>query len=278
MTSNDLWAVLRLDFAESLRSRWLSFCVVIYGLLGALFVFVGMRESTLLGFTGMGRVLLSSCHALLLVLPLLALTATVQVIIRARDEGALEFLFSQPIRRGAYFAAVSLGRFFALAVPLVVLLVVLALLARFGFGQDVPWALLGRAALIGVAVLVAFAGLGLAVSAFVKSQAKAVTWSLLLWMAAVAILDFGLIGLMLQWRVTPQAVFALAALNPLEAARIALLSAVEPELSLLGPVGFYLAHRLGAPVLLALGVLWPVAAGLGAWTLAYRRFVRGDVT
>ena len=73
----EITAVARLDLAEVLRSRWLVFCAVVYALLAGGFVLVGMNESTLMGFTGMGRVLLSFSHALLLLLPLLALTAIV---------------------------------------------------------------------------------------------------------------------------------------------------------------------------------------------------------
>ena len=73
-------AAARLDLAEVLRSRWLVFCAGAYLLLAVVFVLVGLRESTVIGFTGVGRVLLSLCHALLLVLPLVALTAVGPVI------------------------------------------------------------------------------------------------------------------------------------------------------------------------------------------------------
>jgi hypothetical protein len=39
----------------------------------------------------------------------------------------------------------------------------------------------------------------------------------------------------------------------------------------------YLAQRLGPSGLLALGVAWPLAFGATAWTLALRRFRRGDL-
>ena len=78
-----------------------------YGV-AALFVLVGLRESTVVEFTGMGRVLFSLCHALVLLLPLVALTLTGQVVNRARDEGALELYLTHPVRRANYFAAVSL--------------------------------------------------------------------------------------------------------------------------------------------------------------------------
>ena len=92
-----------------------------------------------------------------------------------------------------------------------------------------------------------------------------------------ALLDLGIIGLLLQWKLEPRAVFVLAALNPVEDARLALLSGIEPSLATLGPVGFFLVHRLGGAAMFAIGVLWPVAVGTGAWLWALLRFRRGDV-
>ena len=78
----EVLAMVRLELAEVLRSRWLLFCCGVYALLAAMFVLVGLRESSVFGFTGMGRVLLGFCHALVLVLPLLGLSATGQVVNR----------------------------------------------------------------------------------------------------------------------------------------------------------------------------------------------------
>ena len=105
----ELAAVARLDLGEVLRSRWLVLCLVLYALLGGVFVLVGLRESNVLGFTGVGRVLFSLCHALVLFLPLLALLASVQAVNRARDDGSLELFLSHPIGRGAYLAGVAAG-------------------------------------------------------------------------------------------------------------------------------------------------------------------------
>ncbi len=275
--AREVLAVARMDLAEVLRSRWMVFCGGVYALLAGVFVLVGLRESTLMGFSGMGRVLLSFCHALVLLLPLLALTATGQVVNRAREDGTLELLFSQPLRRGAFFAAVTLVRYGVLVVPLVVLMVGMAIFGSLAFGQVVPWDFLIRALVVSSALVLAFVGLGMAVSTLVRSQARAMIWLLTLWALGVALIDFGLVGLMLQWRLNPQTVFLLASLNPVQAARMALLSGVSPELGVLGPVGFFLAHHLGGAVLFAVGTLWPTLVGLGAWTFALRSFRRGDI-
>ena len=109
----DFWSVASLDFGEVRRSRWLALGAGVSAGLGGLFIFVGMRESLMLGFTGGGRVLLSLCHGLVFLLPLLALAATVQAIGGAREDGTLELILSMPVRRSAYLAAVSVCRYAA---------------------------------------------------------------------------------------------------------------------------------------------------------------------
>jgi ABC-2 type transport system permease protein len=83
--------------------------------------------------------------------------------------------------------------------------------------------------------------------------------------------------MMLQWRLEPRVVFALAALNPVQSIRMALLSSADPELSVLGPVGFYLANRIGSSGLYALGVAWPMVLGTLAWASGLWKLRRGDV-
>jgi len=276
MTRAELSAVARLDLGEVLRSRWLALCLVLYAALGAVFVLVGLRESSVLGFTGVGRVLFSLCHALVLVLPLLALLASVQSVNRAREDGTLELLLSHPIGRGAFLTGVSLVRLAAVALPLALVLGALAGVAR-AHGQAIPWGFFGLTLLVCWALLAAYVGIGLAISVVVRESAKAIAATFLVWMVSVALLDLAGIGLLLRWRVPAHAVFLLAAANPVQAARMALLSLAEPSLATLGPVGFYLTNRIGARALFALGVAWPTALGAGAWCLALWRFRRGDV-
>ena len=271
------WAVARLDMAEVLRSRWLLFCVVVYALLAAVFVLVGMRESTIFGFTGTGRVLVSYVHALLVLLPLMALVATGHLVNKARDDGTLELLFSQPISRGAFFSAVSSVRLIVLLAPLVVLMVAVGIFGRVVFGQQIAWSFINHCLILCSALVWAFCGLGLWVSTSVPNTARATMYVLLIWLAGIALLDFALAGMMLQWRLEPRVVFALATLNPVQSIRMALLSSADPELSVLGPVGFYLANRIGTTWLYVLGLGWPLLLGTIAWTGALWRLRRGDV-
>ena len=133
-----------------------------------------------------------------------------------------------------------------------------------------------QALLVATSLVLAYVGLGLLVSAIAQTLERAVVLALLVWLASVALHDFALIGLLLQWRVPAPLVFALAAMNPVEAARLAVLASVDPELSVLGPVGFWIANELGANVTYALGLAWPATVGALA-LLATARLVRtGD--
>jgi ABC-type transport system involved in multi-copper enzyme maturation permease subunit len=273
----ELAAAARLDLAEVLRSRWILFLGLVYAGLAATFVLLGARESALLGFTGTGRALLSFSHALILILPLLALTATGQVVSRARDDGSLELLFSQPLSRGAWLAAVAGVRYLVLVAPLALLVVAAALVGELAFGQPVPWDYVGQSLSVCASLAFAFTGIGLSISTFVRNPARATVLIILVWSLGVALLDFGLIAAMLRWGLSPRAIFVLAALNPVEGARLALLAGIEPDLATLGPVGFYFANHLGPELLFAAGVGWPAALGLVSIAAAWLGFRRGDV-
>ncbi len=270
-------ALFRLELAESLRSRWLLLAAVAYAAgLGA-FVWLGLRESSVLGFTGLSRVVLGICNATVVILPLVALVATSQSITRSRTVGHLELLLTQPVRRGEWFAALLAARSLTLLAPLALLLAAMLLLEPLLQQSDptlLPMTL--HALAVAASLLAAFVGLGTLVSAVSKTPERAVVLALLVWLATATLHDFALIGLLLQWRVPTPLVFGLAALNPVEAARLAVLSAVDPELALLGPVGFWLANQLGPLWTYLAGLLWPLAVGLGAAGIASAIVKRRD--
>lgn len=271
-------AIARLDLAEVLRSRWLAASAAAYAVLAAVFVAVGLREAPLLGFTGSARVVFSLGHALVLLLPLIALTATAPAIGRARDDGSLELLCAQPLGRGAYLVAMTVVRVAAVLAPVVAVFLAIAVWGALTAGQPVPWAYLARTLGVLAALAWAFAGIGFVISAVVRHPVRMLTYVVVVWAAGVALLDAGLIGVLLRWRLDPHVVFALAAINPVEDARLALLSGIDHDLSTLGPVGFYLVGRLGDAALYALGIAVPLVWGTLSWLVALVHFRRADIT
>lgn len=272
-----LSVIARLDLVEVVQSRWIYLHSLVYTVLALLLIFVGLRESQVLGFTGMGRVLLSLCNALGIILPLLALTGSVQVINRYREDGTHELLFSLPVSRFEYLLAVSAVRYVTVVLPLLILLTTLTGLTVLLDAESVPWTFVARSLAVSVSLLWCFVGVGLAVSTIVRNRSRSLVYLLLIWIGSVALMDFALLGMMLEWRLQPQSVFALAAVNPVQCSRLALLSAVEPSLTTLGPIGFFLDHRVGSDNLLWIGVAQPFLVGTLAWLAAWRSFRRGDL-
>lgn len=272
----ELRAAARLDFAEVLRSRWIWFCCAVYAVLAVALLTVATKESNVLGFTGTSRVLLSFAHALILMLPLVALVATAPAVQRSRDDGSLELLFSQPLSPTRWLLVVFLVRYLAIVVPLAIVLIAIGFWGQLGHGDPAPWSFIGRALAVSASLVLAFAAVGIAISVFVRNSARITTYVILTWIVGVALLDFGLIAVLLRWRLNPHAVFALAAMNPVEAARLALLAELQPDLGSFGPVGFYLANRVGTGALFGLGIAWPVVVGVCAFTVATLRFRNSD--
>jgi ABC-2 type transport system permease protein len=269
-------ASARLDFAEVLRSRWIWFCTGTYLVLGGVLLVVGVRESSILGFTGTSRVLLSFSNAMLLALPLIALMALAPAVQRARDDGSLELLLGQPLSPGVWFTAVCTVRYLALVVPLAAVMLVIGAWGQLVHDDPMPWQFIARSLAVSSSLLLAFAGIGAAISVFVRNPARVITYLVLVWAAGIALLDFGLIGLMLKWRLDAHVVFTLAVVNPVEAARLAIISDLQPDLASFGPVGFYMANRVGSAALFAIGVTWPALVGVATWFVAYLGFVRSD--
>ena len=269
-------AFARLELTDSLRSRWLQFAAIVYLLVFGAFVWLGLRESSVLGFTGLSRVVLNVANATVIAVPLVALVATCQAIAKARTSGHLELLFSLPTQRTDWFLGLLAARLLVLLGPLVALLVTTEVVGLFEMSDTSLLPMVVHALLVSTSLVLAYVGLGLLVSAVAQSLERAVVLALLVWLASAALHDFALIGVLLQWHVPAPVVFALAALNPVEAARLAVLASVDPELAVLGPVGFWIANQLGPSLAYFLGLAWPATVGIVSLAIAARLVRTGD--
>lgn len=269
-------ALARLELTDSLRSRWLQFAALVYALVFGAFIWLGLRESSVLGFTGLSRVVLNVANATVVAIPLVALVATCQAIAKARTSGHLELIFTLPTQRGDWFLGLVFARLTVLLGPLVALLLSTLLVGAFGLPDPSLLPMVVHALLVSTSLVIAYVGLGLLVSAVAQTLERAVVLALVVWLASIALHDFALIGVLLQWRVPAPIVFALAALNPVEAARLAILSSVDPELAVLGPVGFWIANQLGPQLAYFLGLAWPATVGLVTLAISARLVRTGD--
>lgn len=270
--------MFRLEMADALRSRWALFTGVVYAVVFALFVWLGLSESSVLGFTGLSRVILNVANAVVLAVPLVALVATSQTVVRARQSGVFELMLSQPARRADWFHGVVLSRFAVVIGPLVALLGLALVVGAVTDPADTALvSVVLRSLAVTTSLAWAFIGIGFWISVWARTAERATVLALLAWVTAAALHDFALIGVLLRFKLTPVAVFALAASNPVEAARIAILGAVDPDLSVLGPVGFWLANSLGPRMSFAVGIGWPLLLGTLALVRAERRLSTSDL-
>lgn len=265
-----------LEAASVVRARWFPAALVLaLGVVG-LFVAVTTRESAVIGFTGYGRVLAGVVQAALLFLPLLAVFATAQTVPGARQQGVLEWYLSHPVSRAACFHALFWPRLAAVTAPVLGAVLLLGLLAA-AFGQPLPLGLLAAFAVLLVGQALCFAAVGMWVGVTARSPEQALLRGLFAWLAAAALVDFVLIGVLLRWHVAPEAVFFLATVNPMQAGRVGMLAMLDPELAVLGPVGIWTVSTLGPTVAAAWGLGWPLALGILAFFGGRRSFLRGDV-
>ncbi len=277
-------ALFRLEIAEAIRSRWLLFTALVYTLVFSGFLWLGLRESRVLGFTGLSRVVLNVANAIVLAVPLVALVATSQTIVKARQNGFFELMLSQPVRRRDWFVSIVWSRFVIVVGPLLILLLATLIVdaatgstSAVGAGGPALPGVALRTLLVTASLAWSFLGIGFFISSRAKTPEHAMVLSLVAWILAAALHDFFLVGVLLRFRLSPPLVFGLAASNPVEAARVAILSGVDPDLSVLGPVGFWLGTTLGPKLSLLVGVLYPGLLGTITAHAAQRRLASTDL-
>ena len=274
---SSVWVFARLELAESLRSEWGAFAATLYLGMVAAFVWLGLRESSMLGFTGLSRVLLNVANAVIVVFPLVVLVGTHSAIVRAKTSGFFELMLTQPVRRAQWFWGLLLARVAVLIGPLVVVMVGAALASLVLEPEPGLAAVAARSLAITVSLVFSFIGVGLWVSSRSRTLERAMVWALVAWVVTAALHDVLLIAVLLRTPLPPEVVFFVSALNPSEAARVGILSSVDPELSALGPVGFWLANSLGPTLALVIAVGWPALLGLLTTWRAARNLERADL-
>ena len=101
--------------------------------------------------------------------------------------------------------------------------------------------------------------------------------SFVVWIVMLAFIDIALIGLMLQNRVSDEVIITLAMLNPIEVFRIGAISLFDPELTVIGPVAYYLLDSMGSTFLVIYAFVYPILAGILLAYLGYLTFRKKDL-
>ncbi len=272
----NLGLVAYLDIKESLRSRWFYVYAFVFGGLMGLFFISGITDSVVMGFSGLSRLLLVFMQVTIVILPIFILITTVKSISSDRESNVLEYFLSFPISLGDYYWGKFLGRFSTVFFPVMLALVIGIAWGAYK-GGDMPWKMVFLYSLLIFSMCVMFLGVAFFISTFVKSHDIALGLSFAVWIVLLAFIDIALIGVMMQNRFPDGLIVALAMLNPLEAFRIGAISLFDPELTVIGPVAYYLLDSLGHGFLLLYSVIYPVLVGMLFAVVGFVFFRKKDI-
>lgn len=272
----NLLLIAYLDVKESLRSKWFYVYSVVFGGLMALFFITGISDSVVMGFSGLSRMLLIFIQVTIIILPIFILITTVKSISGDRESNVLEYMLSFPVSLKDYYWGKMLGRFLTVFLPVFLALVLGVVFGLFK-GGDLPWRMVFVYSSLLFSLSFVFLGLAFFLSTIVKSTDVALGSSFVVWIAMLAFIDIALMGLMLQNRVSDEVIITIAMLNPIEVFRIGAISLFDPELTVIGPVAYYILDTLGSKTLMIYAIVYPIVIGLVLAYLGYVAFRKKDL-
>lgn len=274
--ARSIMLIARREFRDALSSKWFLLYTIAFTTLAIGVSFMSLAGSGEHGFAGFGKTAAGLLNLIMLVVPLMALTAGAGTIAGERERGTLLYLLAQPLSR----TELLLGKYVGLAIALICSLCI-------GFGLSAGL-LAWRAGGVGAGsflMLVVFTSvlalsmlaLGVLISVQSRRAGVAAGIALFVWLGLVFLSDLGLMAGTLLFKLRVQEVFALAIINPLQAFKMNVIINLNASLDVLGPVGMYASQEYGATLpwlLTGVIVLWCVLP-LSIATLIFRK--RGGI-
>ena len=272
----NLFLVAFLDLKESIRAKWFLVYALVFGGLIALFFIAGVTQSQVMGFSGLSRLLLMYIQVTIVILPIFILITTVRSISGDRDNHILEYMLSFPISLKQYYWGKIIGRFITVFSP-VFLAMLIAVIYGVIKGASIPWDIFLLYTGLLLSLCSSFLGIAFFVSSVVKSSEVALGLAFFIWIFLLSFLDIALISLMMQNRFNEGMIIAIAMANPMEVFRVAAISLFDPELTVMGPVAFYILDSMKQEVFVFFSVAYPIVLGLVFSTFGYIVFKKRDL-
>ncbi|MBT3280551.1 MAG: ABC transporter permease subunit [Campylobacteraceae bacterium] len=272
----NLMLISYLDLKESIRAKWFLVYSLVFGGLIALFFIAGVTESQVMGFSGLSRLLLMYIQITIVILPIFILVTTVRSISGDRDSHVLEYMLSFPISLTQYYWGKIIGRFITVYLPVLFAMVIAIVYGSFK-GASIPWDIFFLYTGLLFALSSAFLGIAFFISSFVKSSEVALGIAFFVWIFLLAFIDIALISLMLSHRFNEELIIAIALANPMEIFRVAAISLFDPELTVMGPVAFYILDSIKQTTFVVISILYPVVLGLIFAFAGFKIFQKKDL-
>ena len=265
--TRNVLAVAHRELRDAVRSRWFLLYTLAFAVLGLAVSYVSAAGSGGSGLSGFGRTTAGLINIVLLVVPLMALTAGAATIASDRERGMLSYVFAQPVSR----LEVLLGKYVGLAASLLACLCLglgaCAVILAFKGVPTRPASIAWLAAL-SFALALGMLSLGMLISTLAHKASVAVGTAIFVWLTLVFVTDLALMAGATALRLRIEELFALSLLNPLQVFKMWSLHAVDATLDVLGPAGLYASEEYGQRLHLVFGafllawVVLPLAAAV----------------
>ena len=272
----NLFLIFYLEIKESIRAKWFLVYSLVFGGLIALFFIAGVTESQVMGFSGLSRLLLMYIQITIVILPIFILITTVRSISNDRDNHILEYMLSFPISLKEYYWGKVIGRFLSVFMPVFFAMLVAVLYGIFR-DEPIPWDLFFLYTALLFSLSFSFLGIAFFISSIVKSSEIALGIAFFIWIFLLSFMDIALISLMMQNRYDEGIIIAVAMANPMEIFRVAAISLFDPELTVMGPVAFYILDTMKHSVFILFCVIYPIVMGVLFSLLGYSIFKKKDL-
>ena len=273
---NNLLLIAFLDVKESVRAKWFMVYTIVFGGLIALFFIAGVTESQVMGFSGLSRLLLMYIQVTIVILPIFILVTTVRSISGDRDNHILEYMLSFPISLWQYYWGKIIGRFATVFLPVFVAMI-LALIIGLFKGANIPWSIFLLYSGLLFSLSSSFLGIAFLISSIVKSSEVALGLSFFVWIFLLAFIDIALISLMMQNRLNEELIIGISLINPMEVFRVAAISLFDPELTVMGPVAFYILDNISLSLFILFSILYPTLLGVFFAFVGFKIFKKTDL-
>ncbi|MCC6659743.1 MAG: ABC transporter permease [Phycisphaerales bacterium] len=261
------------ELREATRSKRFILYSVAFAALGLAVSLVSASVGGGSGLAGFGRTTAGLINIVLLVVPLMALSAGAGAIASDRERGMLAYLLAQPVSRLEVLLGKYLGQAGALAASIALGLGSCAVILAWKGAATSPSSVAWLAGL-SLALALGMLSLGMLVSVLSRKVSVAVGIAVFLWLALVFISDLGLMAGAVALRLRIEELFALSLLNPLQVFKMWSLHAAEATLDVLGPAGLYATEEYGQRLHLIFGacmLAWIVVPLAAAGAVFSRR-------
>lgn len=244
----------RKEVRDSLRNRWFILYTIAFTTLALTLAFLSMAGMGEQGFAGFGRTAASLINLVILIVPLMGLTAGASALAPERERGTLSYLIAQPVSR----FEIMMGKYLGLAVALAAAL-------AFGFGLSaLIMAIKGGTAdissfvwlvVISFVLALGMLSIGFLISSCVSRAGVAMGAAIFLWLTLVFLGDLGLMGSAIAMNLRVEELFHLSLINPLQVFKMAALSSIHASLDVLGPAGLFATQEYGSKLDVMFGAI-----------------------